>query len=69
MTRRTAQERFTRPALVACAAALALAACAQSCVAALPREIERMFADAKVPLNSIGVVVQEVNARRPLFGK
>jgi D-alanyl-D-alanine carboxypeptidase/D-alanyl-D-alanine-endopeptidase (penicillin-binding protein 4) len=28
-----------------------------------------MFADAKVPLNSIGVVVQEVNGRRPLFAQ
>jgi len=35
--------------------------------AALPRPVARAFLDAGVPVNAVGVVVQEVGARRPLF--
>ena len=48
---------------------MALVAIAASSDAALPRQIERAFLDARIPLNAIGVAVQEVNGRRPLFAQ
>lgn len=50
-------------------AALTLAwlALAAPAAAELPRQVARAFLDAKVPLNRIAVVVQRVDASRPLF--
>jgi D-alanyl-D-alanine carboxypeptidase/D-alanyl-D-alanine-endopeptidase (penicillin-binding protein 4) len=53
----------------ACIAALALAMLAGAAGAALPQPVERAFRDAKIPLGSVGIVVQEVNGRRPLFAQ
>jgi D-alanyl-D-alanine carboxypeptidase/D-alanyl-D-alanine-endopeptidase (penicillin-binding protein 4) len=69
MTRETPRRRFSRRTLLAWAAAVALGVSAQSSAAALPREVERMFADSKIPLGATGIVVQEVNGRRPLFAQ
>jgi D-alanyl-D-alanine carboxypeptidase/D-alanyl-D-alanine-endopeptidase (penicillin-binding protein 4) len=48
---------------------LALAAVAPSSDAALPYQVERAFLDARIPLNDVGVVVQDVSGRRPLFAQ
>jgi D-alanyl-D-alanine carboxypeptidase/D-alanyl-D-alanine-endopeptidase (penicillin-binding protein 4) len=50
-------------------AALALALVAGAVDAALPRPVGRAFLDAGIPLNAVGVVVQEVTKRRPLFAQ
>jgi D-alanyl-D-alanine carboxypeptidase/D-alanyl-D-alanine-endopeptidase (penicillin-binding protein 4) len=50
-------------------AAFALALAAGTGNAALPRQVERAFLDARIPLNAVGVVVQEVGGRRPLFAQ
>src|SRR5262245_14680718 len=47
--------------------ALALAAFAETCAAALPRPVAKAFLDAGVPLDAVGVVVQDVTRRQPLF--
>jgi D-alanyl-D-alanine carboxypeptidase/D-alanyl-D-alanine-endopeptidase (penicillin-binding protein 4) len=52
---------------LACVTALALAVIAGASEGALPPAVQRVFTDARVPLNAIGVVVQEVNGRQPLF--
>jgi D-alanyl-D-alanine carboxypeptidase/D-alanyl-D-alanine-endopeptidase (penicillin-binding protein 4) len=57
------------PLRLARVAALALVAAASAGEAALPQPVERAFRDAKIPLNSVGIVVQEVNGRRPLFAQ
>jgi serine-type D-Ala-D-Ala carboxypeptidase/endopeptidase (penicillin-binding protein 4) len=54
---------------LAIAAALALALVAGTGEAAMPRPIERVFLAAGVSLKSLGVVVQEVGSRRPLFAQ
>src|SRR5262245_23763372 len=46
--------------------ALALVACFE-CFAALPRPVAKAFADAGVPLDAVGVFVQDVSRRQPLF--
>jgi D-alanyl-D-alanine carboxypeptidase/D-alanyl-D-alanine-endopeptidase (penicillin-binding protein 4) len=51
----------------ALALALALLIVAGNAGAALPREIARVFLDTGVPLNAVGIVVQEANNHRPLF--
>lgn len=56
-------KRFAR------SAALALALVASLGEAALPFPVGRAFLDAGIPLNAVGVVVQEVNRRRPLFAQ
>ncbi len=50
-------------------AAVALLASAQSgaAPATLPAPVARAFADSRVPLASMGIVVQEVGAKTPLF--
>jgi D-alanyl-D-alanine carboxypeptidase/D-alanyl-D-alanine-endopeptidase (penicillin-binding protein 4) len=63
------RETPLRTARLALLAALALVVVADASGAALPREVERAFRDAKVPLSSVGVVVQEVNGRKPLFAQ
>ena len=35
--------------------------------AALPRDVGRAFLDARVPLNHVGIIVQETTRARPLF--
>ena len=35
--------------------------------ARLPREVARAFLDAGIPLNHVGVVVQDATQARPLF--
>ncbi|MDQ6618134.1 MAG: D-alanyl-D-alanine carboxypeptidase/D-alanyl-D-alanine-endopeptidase [Pseudomonadota bacterium] len=47
--------------------AILIALCGSVAHAALPRGIARSFVEAGVPLNSVAVVVQEVDAPRPLF--
>jgi D-alanyl-D-alanine carboxypeptidase/D-alanyl-D-alanine-endopeptidase (penicillin-binding protein 4) len=37
--------------------------------AVLPLQVERAFLDARIPINTVGVVVQEVTGRRPLFAQ
>ncbi len=54
---------------LACAAALALVLVAGASDAALPDPVERAFRDARIPLGAVGVVVQEVTGRRPLFAQ
>ena len=49
--------------------ALTLAIIAPAADAALPRPIMRLILDAGVPLNSVGIVVQEVGKPRPLFAQ
>jgi serine-type D-Ala-D-Ala carboxypeptidase/endopeptidase (penicillin-binding protein 4) len=49
------------------AAALALWGFATLSAAVLPRPVEKAFLDAGIPLNSMGVIVQEVGEPRPLF--
>jgi D-alanyl-D-alanine carboxypeptidase/D-alanyl-D-alanine-endopeptidase (penicillin-binding protein 4) len=49
--------------------ALALVVGAAAAEAALPRPIMRLILDAGVPLNSVGIVVQEVGKPRPLFAQ
>ena len=48
-------------------AALVVACAASAVYADIPREVGRAFLDAGVPLNRVAVVVQEVDAPRPLF--
>src|SRR5262249_35659729 len=60
------KRRSQRRVPLACLALLALVTFANAGNAALPREVERAFRDAKIPLSSVGIVVQEVNGRRPL---
>jgi D-alanyl-D-alanine carboxypeptidase/D-alanyl-D-alanine-endopeptidase (penicillin-binding protein 4) len=62
--RRGARRGAWRPAL-----ALALAIVAAAAEAALPRPIMRLVLDAGVPLNAVGIVVQEVGKPRPLFAQ
>jgi D-alanyl-D-alanine carboxypeptidase/D-alanyl-D-alanine-endopeptidase (penicillin-binding protein 4) len=50
-------------------ATFALALLAGASEAAMPRAVERAFLAAGVSLKSIGVVVQEVGSRRPLFAQ
>ncbi len=45
----------------------ALAMIAALAHAALPREVARAFLDQGVPLNAVAIVVQDVDAMRPLF--
>ena len=59
--------RFARPARLARVVALALALAASAGEAALPQPVERAFRDAKIPPSAVGIVVQEVDGRRPLF--
>ena len=47
--------------------ALSLVVTASHGWAALPRPVARAFLDAGVPLNAIGIVVQDVNDSHPLF--
>jgi D-alanyl-D-alanine carboxypeptidase/D-alanyl-D-alanine-endopeptidase (penicillin-binding protein 4) len=54
-------------AMTTAVVALALAVAAFPAAAALPREVSRAFLDAKVPLNGVAIVVQEVSKRKPLF--
>jgi D-alanyl-D-alanine carboxypeptidase/D-alanyl-D-alanine-endopeptidase (penicillin-binding protein 4) len=54
---------------LAIAVTLALCSFVGVSEAALPHAIERPFLDARIPLNSIGIVVQEVTQRRPLFAQ
>jgi len=54
---------------LALAAALALAFIAGAVEAALPRPVGRAFIDAGIPLDAIGIVVQDVTKRRPLFAQ
>jgi D-alanyl-D-alanine carboxypeptidase/D-alanyl-D-alanine-endopeptidase (penicillin-binding protein 4) len=49
------------------AIALAVGVAAFPATAALPRQVSRAFLDAKVPLNGVAIVVQEVSKKRPLF--
>jgi D-alanyl-D-alanine carboxypeptidase/D-alanyl-D-alanine-endopeptidase (penicillin-binding protein 4) len=35
--------------------------------AVVPRSVTRAFLDARVPMNAVGIVVQEARAARPLF--
>jgi D-alanyl-D-alanine carboxypeptidase/D-alanyl-D-alanine-endopeptidase (penicillin-binding protein 4) len=58
-----------RPVRFASLVALALVSAASEGEAALPQPVERAFRDAKIPLNAVGIVVQEVNGRRPLFAQ
>lgn len=46
---------------------LAIAAPAFPATSPLPTQVSRAFQDAKVPLNGVAVVVQEVSKKRPLF--
>ena len=46
---------------------LLLVMLAAPAAAELPREVARAFLDAKVPLDHVAVVVQRVDAQRPLF--
>ncbi|HET7032216.1 MAG TPA: D-alanyl-D-alanine carboxypeptidase/D-alanyl-D-alanine-endopeptidase [Casimicrobiaceae bacterium] len=61
--------RSIGPTRLVCIAALALVTLAGAGEAALPQPVERAFRDAKIPLGSVGIVVQEVNGRRPLFAQ
>ena len=47
--------------------ALALPVAALPATAALPTQVSKAFAEAKVPLNGVGIVVQEVSKKKPLF--
>jgi D-alanyl-D-alanine carboxypeptidase/D-alanyl-D-alanine-endopeptidase (penicillin-binding protein 4) len=47
--------------------ALLLALAAATAVAKLPREVGRAFLDAGIPLDHVGIVVQETTKPRPLF--
>jgi len=49
------------------AAAVALILIAAASDAALPPAVRRAFLDARIPLNAVGIVVQDVDGRRPLF--
>ena len=51
----------------AIALALALALSAPVAHGKLPREVGRAFLDAGIPLNHVGIVVQETTKARPLF--
>ena len=51
------------------ALALALAAAAGPAEAALPRPVGRMFVWAGIPLNAVGIVVQDVAKSQPLFAQ
>jgi len=48
-------------------AAIAIALSATTANAKLPREVGRAFLDAGIPLNHVGIVVQETTKLRPLF--
>jgi D-alanyl-D-alanine carboxypeptidase/D-alanyl-D-alanine-endopeptidase (penicillin-binding protein 4) len=54
---------------LALVAALALAFIAGAVEAVLPRPVGRAFIDAGIPLDAIGIVVQDVTRRRPLFAQ
>jgi D-alanyl-D-alanine carboxypeptidase/D-alanyl-D-alanine-endopeptidase (penicillin-binding protein 4) len=56
-----------RVARLAAAAVLAFVAIAGPAGAALPPPVARAFRDAGVPLNAVGIFVQEVGNPRPLF--
>jgi D-alanyl-D-alanine carboxypeptidase/D-alanyl-D-alanine-endopeptidase (penicillin-binding protein 4) len=62
MLMRIRRRRVLRPLL-----ALLLALAAATAVAKLPREVGRAFLDAGIPLNHVGIVVQETTKPRPLF--
>ena len=47
--------------------AIAIALSASTANAKLPREVGRAFLDAGIPLNHVGIVVQETTKLRPLF--
>ncbi|MEO8302826.1 MAG: D-alanyl-D-alanine carboxypeptidase/D-alanyl-D-alanine-endopeptidase [Betaproteobacteria bacterium] len=51
------------------AAALSVAFLAGTTHAALPHLVEQAFAAARIPLGTVGVVVQEVSGRNPLFAQ
>ena len=69
MLRESVRGRVLRARRFGCVAAAALVVAAGSTDAALPHQIERAFLAARIPLNAVGVVVQEVNGRRPLFAQ
>src|SRR5882672_8005544 len=46
---------------------LALVLCVLPAQAKLPREVGRAFLDAGIPLNHVGIVVQDTTKPRPLF--
>ena len=54
-------------ALAMAAASLALIVATSPAAGALPRDVSRAFLDARVPLNGVAVVVQEVSKKKPLF--
>ncbi len=58
-----------RGAALALALTVVLAVAAGAAEATLPRPIMRLMLDAGVPLNAIGVVVQDVSKPRPLFAQ
>jgi len=66
-------ERPKRPAVrsghLGWVAAGALVLVAGASGAALPDPVERAFRDARIPLGAVGVVVQEVTGRRPIFAQ
>jgi len=47
--------------------ALAIALFALDAQAVLPREVGRAFLDAGIPLNHVGIVVQDTSKLAPLF--
>ena len=53
--------------LASVTAALAFSVATLPATAALPRDVSRAFLDAKVPLNGVAIVVQEVSRKKPLF--
>jgi D-alanyl-D-alanine carboxypeptidase/D-alanyl-D-alanine-endopeptidase (penicillin-binding protein 4) len=54
---------------LASVAALALLLVTGAAHAALPHQVEQAFAAARIPLATVGVVVQEVTGRSPLFAQ
>jgi len=64
-----ARERLRCATRTAWFAAILAAVLAGPSAATLPSAVERAFRDAKVPLAAIGVVVQEVDERQPLFSQ
>ena len=59
--------RTRRRARLAACAALVLAIAALPAQGRLPREVGRAFLEAGIPLNHVGIVVQETTKPRPLF--
>ncbi len=63
------ERRVVRPTASALALALLLAGAAGTVAAALPGPVGRMFVFAGVPLDAVGVVVQDVTKSQPLFAQ